>query len=167
MNIYIAGRGDTLGIKRYRALQALVLQAGHFITHDWTVAIERAGESDRDLTLEQRRPYADTDAEGVLHADVLVYQAPHEKSEGAAYEMGAHHMKRDLILSLVPSFPILRALLPIASICVGAADCLFASRCDHHVETNDEVIALLVEIAKQDQAGAVLTAHALGMVSKH
>lgn len=164
MKVYIAGRGDAEGIARWRELAALVIAAGHTITYDWTLDIERErakGVHDHDLTLEQRRPYADRDARGVMDADVFVYQAPHEKSEGAAYEMGAHHMKRDLIKFLMQSFPILEAVLPVASISVGDAKCLFASRCDHHVSTNDEVIALLAQIESSDRSGSVIAGHVL------
>lgn len=147
----------------WRVLAALVRAAGHTITYDWTIDVEREranGVHDHHLTLEQRRPYADKDFKGVLDADVLIYDTPHEKSEGAAYEMGAHHMKRDLIKFLMTSYPLLGAVLPVASIVVGDAKCLFASRCDYHVNTNEEAIALLAEIEKTDRTGAIIASHA-------
>lgn len=156
MNVYIAGRGDAEGIARWRVLAALVRAAGHNVTYDWTQDIERErakGVHDHDLTLEQRRPYADADARGVFDADVFIYDTPHEKSEGAAYEMGAHHMKRDLIASLIPTFPALKLMQPIASICIGPAKCLFASRCDYHVQTNEEALAVLAQINDGDRTG--------------
>jgi hypothetical protein len=161
VNIYIAGRGDAQGIIRYRAFAALVLAAGHRITYDWTIDVEaeRAqGVHDDMLTREQRRGYAQKDFQGVLDADVFVYLTPHEKSEGAAYELGAHHMKRDLIKTLMGmgGMHVLGALLPCVSIVVGDAPCLFASRSDFFVDTEDEALALLPEIAKSDNTPAVL-----------
>lgn len=160
MNVYIAGRGDAEGIARWRVLAALVRAAGHVVTYDWTQDIERErakGVQDHDLTLEQRRPYADADAKGALDADVFIYDTPHEKSEGAAYEMGVHHAKRDLIAALIPTIPALKLMQPIASICIGPAKCLFASRCDFHVQTNEEAMEVLAKIAAGDRTGDLVT----------
>lgn len=164
MNVYIAGRSDPLGIIRWRALAALVLAAGHRITHDWTIDIEteRAkGMFDHQLSHEERRMYATRDFRAVIDADVFIYQAPHEKSEGSAYEMGMHHAKRDLIKSLMTVVPMLEAMLPISSIVIGDAQCIFASLSDHHVRTDEEAVALLAEIAKSDRSHELIAVHAL------
>lgn len=165
MLIYIATRGDAQGIARWRAIAAAVIAAGHQVTYDWTLDIERErarGVHDHDLTLEQRRPYAEKDFKGVFDADVFIYDAPHEKSEGAAYEMGAHHMKRDLVQSLVDAgMQDLELMLPIASIVIGDAKCLFASRSDHFVSTIDEAIAKIAEIQASDRTRELIMMRAL------
>jgi hypothetical protein len=164
MLVYIATRGDAQGIARWREIAAAVRAAGHTITHDWTIDIENErdkGVYDHDLTWEQKAAYAEKDMRGVMDADVLIYDAPHKKSEGAAYELGVHHAKRDLIkrLSTLKGMDILRALFPCASIVIGDAQCLFAARSDYRVSTIDEAIAKLAEIAAQDETGEVLLAH--------
>lgn len=168
MKVYIAGRGDAEGIARWRALAALVREAGHTITYDWTVDVEseRArGIQSWQRTQAERQDLASRDMKGVLDADVLIYDSPHEKSEGAAYELGAHHMKRDLIKYLAQMYPLLEAVLPVASIVVGDAKCLFASLSDYHAATNEDAIAALKLIETQDRAGSVVAAHLMARVS--
>ncbi len=92
MRIYISTRGDALGIARAKAAAELCEKHGHTITMRWWEQIEakiaQGVTNDLDLTPAERVTHASNDFDGVRHADAVLYLEPHEKSEGAAWELG-------------------------------------------------------------------------------
>lgn len=92
MRIYVSTRGDKLGMSQAKRAAELLEAHGHEITYRWweTIEAQHAGgaTNDADLTPEQREMLAEANFDGVRTAQVLVYIEPHEKSEGAAWELG-------------------------------------------------------------------------------
>jgi hypothetical protein len=135
MRVYVATRGDEIGMARTRHAYGLLEAAGHEITHKWPDEIDQARAkgwmTDKEVPRDQRRKFALADLDdGVLAARVFIYIAPHEKSEGAAAEMMAAIMKeRDY------GHPV--------TICVGEANTLFATLCTHMVESIEDALAVL------------------------
>jgi hypothetical protein len=88
MNIYVAGKTHDLLI--VREVQAWLRSEGHFITHDWTRAVENHGADHDGATLSRNdaKLYAIEDIHGVRTADAVIV-IPHERWCGSLIEIGA------------------------------------------------------------------------------
>ena len=84
MKVYVAAKFENK--EEVRAVYALLLQAGHEVTVDWTVepGEEDLGSEDYHKLQEE---WAIKDAQGVIDCDVLV-MLPHDRSKGAYAELG-------------------------------------------------------------------------------
>lgn len=138
VRVYIATSSNERGIDQWRALAKMLKANGHVITYDWTIDVDCArvaGRSDASLSPQERKHYAQADFNGVLSADILVYIAPEEKSEGSAYELGVMHARRACIGGGT-------------TIVVGNARTLFAELSTFKVGTLEDAASAIEVIAK-------------------
>lgn len=85
MKIYVIG--STHEIERTRAIMAALREAGHEITHDWTVNVERLGATPQDE--DQALADARADAAGIRAAEHVVFLvSPDRPQRGGHVEMG-------------------------------------------------------------------------------
>jgi nucleoside 2-deoxyribosyltransferase len=85
LNVYLAANGREIETTR-KAMQA-IRDAGHRITHDWTVGIENQRPADPVERERVRQAAALADVAGIRAADVLVL-LDHDKGFGMYVEMG-------------------------------------------------------------------------------
>lgn len=148
MRVYISTRGDVRGIARAKEAATLLEADGHEITVRWWESIEanRAlGISDQDLSVEKRTEYAQQDLNGILACDIFLYLEPHEKSEGAAWELGvAQGLTKMMHRIGWPPEPYI--------IAVGARRAfMFSELADKRVLEIREAVALLRRFKEEDQ----------------
>jgi len=84
LKVYVAAKFENK--EEVRAVYALLLQAGHTITVDWTVEPGEGDLGSEDYHKLQEE-WAIKDAQGVIDCDVLV-MLPHDRSKGAYAELG-------------------------------------------------------------------------------
>jgi hypothetical protein len=132
--IYIAASSSPEGIAAYREMRDILVARGHKVAHDWTSKPEsnRAiGVTDVMMSREDRVKEARGNIFGLLKADILIYLAPKQKSEGSAYELGFQNGFEAALVSAPLG-------LFTTTIVVGDAACLFADLSEFHADSMTE-----------------------------
>ena len=143
MKIYVAGASSEMAL--IETLMRRLREAGHTITHDWTVDVRNAGSASPDDSV-VRKTAARKDLRGIAESDVtwLVKPAETSTSTGAWVELGyGIGLKDESVDRYAIKFQDASPMLVASG---SSKKCIFADIVDHEFEEHEEALAFILQL---------------------